>query len=278
MKKNNELQLSTPTKPFLRWPGGKRWLIKDVLKLYPNVSFNNYFEPFLGGGAFFFSFDIKNANLSDINSDLINTYIQVRDCPLLLINELKKLKNDTITYEKVKKSKPILPLEQAARFLFLNRTSFGGIYRVNKKGEFNVPYGGKDRSHDILWTNNIIINASKKLQKTNIVQSDFESVIKKAKAGDLVYCDPIYTVSHNNNCFKRYNEKNFLWEDQIRLLKCVSNAVARGVKVIVSNAYHKEIKALYNNFTLHKVQRSSCLCPLPEKRKKTFEYLAVSDN
>lgn len=278
MKKTNELNNTFPTKPFLRWPGGKQWLVKNFLTLYPNLTYKRYLEPFLGGGAFFFSFDIKKGVLSDINGELINTYIQVKDNPSALIKELKKIKNNKMTYEKIKKSKPRLPLKQAVRFLFLNKTSFGGIYRVNRKGEYNVPYGGGGRSHEILWTNNLIVNASNRLQNTKILQSDFEPVIRKAKDGDLVFCDPIYTVMHNNNCFRRYNEKNFSWDDQVRLLKCANEAIQRGAKVIVTNAYHKEISALYRDFTLHKVQRSSCLCPLPGKRKKTFEYVAVSKN
>lgn len=131
--------MSDPLRPFLKWPGGKRWLLPHVRELLNGLTYKRYIEPFLGGGAVFFGLSPKSAVLSDVNEDLINTYLQVRDHPAELVEKLKKLQADKETYGKQREIEATCPIVRAVRFLYLNRTAFGGMYRVNQQGHFNVP-------------------------------------------------------------------------------------------------------------------------------------------
>lgn len=263
-------------KPFIKWLGGKRWLMPFLSKLLNGKEYYRYFEPFLGGGAFYFYFRPQRAFLSDINEDLINVYVQTRDNPALLISGLKKLGGDLYSYYHIRSCKTEHSLDRAVRFLYLNRMSFNGIYRINKDGQFNVPFGGSKRSPDILWRDNLLILASEALKAVDLRCSDFELALENAQDGDLVYCDPTYTVMHNNNGFRKYNEKCFSWADQERLAKCCKRAKQRGAIVIVSNAYHLEIQQLYKGFKSYIVERNSNLCPRSNGRKLIKEYLFIS--
>ena len=186
-------------KPFLRWAGGKRWLLKDLDKYLPEDGFNQYHEPFIGGGAVFFHLQSENNTyISDLNSELIEAYYSLQNNVEDVLNELTKFKNTKEDYYKIRKSKFISSAKRAARFIYLNQTSFNGIYRVNLKGEYNVPYGYRDKfSFDL----ENIREASKLLQQTEINVDDFEAVTHNVQAGDLVFIDPPYTVAHNNNGF-----------------------------------------------------------------------------
>lgn len=262
-------------KPFLKWPGGKRWLMPILEDIIGTIKVRKYFEPFLGGGAFFFHFAIKSALLSDINRDLVNTYIQVRDRPKDLISGLQSLPVNKLTYEKIRSAQPQCEIEKAIHFLYLNRTAFSGMYRVNQSGHFNVPFGGGNRTPEALYKKELLLEASSLLKGTEILCRDFEDCINDAAVGDLVYCDPIYTVTHNNNCFKRYNEKNFSWNDQKRLAQACSRAMQRGVTVLVSNAFHFEIANLYKVFSSHVLRRKNTLSPNAGHRGTTEEYLFI---
>jgi DNA adenine methylase len=259
--------------PFLRWPGGKRWLPSLVHDIVGNIRIKRYFEPFLGGGAFFFHFAFCGANLSDLNGELINTYRQIRDDPLSLIGMIKNLKVDEATYESLRRAKGGSGLERATRFLYLNRTAFGGVYRLNRSGDFNVPFGGGQRTPGPLWTRGLILNAAKALAGAKLTVCDFEEALQDSEPGDLVYCDPTYTVCHNNNGFVRYNEKNFSWADQKRLAAACSRIADRGVTVIVSNAFHQGIRELYGDFNVRVVERRNAICPKPHARGKATEYV-----
>lgn len=263
-------------KPFLRWPGGKRWLIPKIQSVIYNKKFDRYIEPFLGGGAIFFSIKHESAVLSDINFDLINSYIQIRDSPLLLQKKLSSINIDASTYYNIRKDKPVDLMDRAVRFIYLNRTSFSGLYRVNRKGEFNVPYGGGSRTLAPLWRGNLITKASTVLQGTTLLTQSFEQSLLDATKGDLIYCDPTYTVAHNDNGFQRYNESIFSWRDQEILADCANQAMRKGATVIISNAHHPSILPLYRNFEAITVERRSNLCPSPTNRCLTKEYLFCS--
>lgn len=264
-------------KPFLKWPGGKRWIVPHIAQIVRARSFNRYFEPFLGGGAVFFGLHPERAVLSDINPDLILTYIQVRDRHKEVIDELKNLQVDASTYLRVRAETPSSDLDTAVRFLYLNRTAFAGMYRLNREGRFNVPYGGGQRTPEPLWRDNLLAGASTALTNVELRCLDFENVIEDARAGDLLYCDPTYTVAHNNNGFVRYNERNFSWEDQQRLARAATSAAERGAVVLVSNAAHDDIRDLYPKSTIHLLGRQTLLCPDPSKRGRTQEYLIELD-
>jgi DNA adenine methylase len=262
-------------KPFLKWPGGKRWLTPYVYNLLKERTFNRYFEPFLGAGAVFFSLQPKAATLSDVNADLVNTYHQVKERPLELIEKLKEIPIDKETYLTLRETSPINQVDRAVRFLYLNRTAFGGMYRLDREGHFNVPFGGGQRTQEPLWRDNLLVNASEVLKSAEIIVSDFEETLTDTGNGDLVYCDPTYTVTHNNNGFIRYNERNFSWSDQIRLARVCRVAATKGATVLVSNAYHHEILGLYSHAEVHVLERKSLLCPNSSKRQAVQEYLFV---
>jgi len=262
-------------RPFLKWPGGKRWLTRYLPDLLKGRTYTTYFEPFLGGGALFFALEPPRAVLSDINGDLINTYIQVRHRPHQLVRRLKALPVNNTTYDRFRNLSPKRQVDRAVRFLYLNRTAFAGMYRLNQKGSFNVPFGGGQRTPEPLWNEDLLVNASKALKGAELRSIDFEQLLTEAGAGDFVYCDPTYTVAHNNNGFVRYNERNFSWDDQKRLADTCRRLAGDGATVLVSNADHDDVVRLYRGSRVYRLDRMSVLCPDSEKRRPTTELLLL---
>ena len=211
--------------------------------------------------------------LSDINDDLINVYLQVRDKYLEVIDGLRSLRVTKKQYYELRRAVSSCPIERAVRFLYLNRTAFAGMYRLNRAGKFNVPYGGGARTPEPLWRSGLLERASVALQGVVLKTCDFEVAIDGAGKSDLVYCDPTYTVAHENNGFVRYNERNFSWEDQIRLASACTRAADRGATVVVSNAWHSSIRQLYPDARAEKVQRKSLVSRAVEARRVVHEYL-----
>jgi DNA adenine methylase len=261
--------------PFLKWPGGKRWAAPIIARLLAESLTGTYYEPFLGGGAVFFHLQPKKAVLSDINPDLIETYVAVQRNPDGVLERLQRLRVSKREYYRIRSEVPNGELLRAARFLYLNRTAFGGIYRLNHEGEFNVPYGGGKRTPNILWKNELITKSSESLVGTKILCRNYETILSDAGQGDAVYCDPTYTVTHDRNCFVRYNEMNFAWADQQRLALAVARAVERGATVVVSNAHHPAVLDLYPNAEVRTLSRTSCVSRDPNKRRSVEEYLFV---
>lgn len=262
---------SEKTQPFLRWAGGKNWLVPFVLNLTSELDYKNYYEPFLGGGSVFFSLGIKkHAFLSDLNGELIETYIAVRDDPDRVICFMKDMPNTEEDYYKIRSSNPSDIYERAARFIYLNQTSFNGIYRVNLKGQYNVPYGFRNFDYDF----NRIVIASKKLQKIYISNEDFEKKKYRVKEGDLVLIDPPYTVSHNQNGFIKYNQKIFSLEDQYRLSRYIDFISNKGAYFILTNAAHDTIKEIFNhNCRMIEVNRNSLIGGKNAAREKVSELV-----
>lgn len=234
---------ATTVEPFLKWAGGKRWLVEKYFGLL-DVEFDRFIEPFLGGGAVFFRLAPSSSILCDRNSDLIDTYRAIRDDWKQILRNLKRhhRNHSAEYYYRVRAQNPRSPTSKAAKFIYLNRTCWNGLYRVNLRGEFNVPIGTK--KNVILEADNFE-EVAKLLQNSELISGDFEMALDKAGSGDFVFVDPPYTVKHNYNGFIKYNEKLFSWEDQIRLRDGVSAAVERGAKVLVTNAHHKCVEELY---------------------------------
>jgi DNA adenine methylase len=284
---DNDLKMTTPptaspfkrnlVKPFLKWPGGKRWLTRPIIELLKERTFGTYFEPFLGGGALFFALSPKRAILSDLNGDLINTYVQVKNRPHQLTRLLKEIPVNKQIYDNFRSLTPPGRVDRAVQFLYLNRTAFGGMYRLNRKGRFNVPFGGGQRTPAPLWDAGLLRNAAKTLKNAELRTADFQAALDEAKSGDLVYCDPTYTVSHNNNGFVRYNEENFRWKDQERLADTCKRLCHQGVTVLVSNADHADVVNLYAATRILRLDRVSSLCPKINNRKMTKELLLFFD-
>jgi DNA adenine methylase len=245
--------------PFLRWAGGKQWLSKQLAPLLKNRLLGKvcYFEPFLGSGAMFFASGPECSFLSDLNRDLILSFIEVRDNCENIIAGLKKIPLGEEKYYQMRSKKPKTNLQRAIRFIYLNRNCFGGLYRENKQGVFNVPYGGPTHNHRSEAIVSSIRAASSALQKSDasIEVSDFEPIINKSGAGDVVFCDPTYREVTRKQ-FDRYGKTIFDWSDQERLARSAHNAYNRGALVIICNANCDAIRSLYPQATfIHATRR-----------------------
>lgn len=255
---NASIEQTFPTEPFLKWVGGKRWLTSSQKSLFPK-SFGHYFEPFLGSGAVFFSLNPSQATLSDVNKELIDCYSQIQTNWAGVLSALVRHHelHSKEYYYQVRALKLEDPALKAARFIYLNRTCWNGLYRVNLKGEFNVPIGTKKNA--ILDSDNFE-EVSKRLKAANLVNLDFEEVIDKASKNDFIFLDPPYTVKHNFNGFVKYNEQFFHWSDQERLCESLKRADQRGCQIMLTNANHPSVKELYENvFDILEVERSSVI-------------------
>ena len=259
-------------KPFIKWPGGKRWLLDSKQITLPDYD-GRYIEPFLGGAAVFFYLSPTKAILSDVNSKLINTYDAVRSDWQLVHCALKRMQalHCEEFYYKERARKRRTNHTKAAQFLYLNRTCWNGLYRENLFGEFNVPIGTKTQ---VLLPDDNFESASKALQRAELRVCDFEETLMDAKKGDLVFLDPPYTTAHNINGFIKYNQNIFSWNDQVRLRRCAEAAYQRGSKIILTNADHRTIHELYADMGQPKiVSRSSVISGSATARGKTTEVV-----
>lgn len=244
--------------PFLKWAGGKRWLVRDLDNLVGEFS-GRYIEPFAGSAAVFFALSPGRAILSDANEELIETYRAIAKNWRLVVKYLKchhELHSPDYYYE-MRASRPRGKFERAAKFIYLNRTCWNGLYRVNRKGEFNVPIGTKD---SVLLESDDFEGVSEALAGAELLVSDFEVQIDRAEEGDFVFVDPPYTVKHKFNGFIKYNEQLFAWSDQVRLREALWRAKQRGAKILLTNADHASIRMLYeSDFELCEVSRFSSI-------------------
>jgi DNA adenine methylase len=259
--------------PFLRWPGGKTWLVNDARRLFGQLRPKKYFEPFLGSGAVFFALKQCPAVLSDINQDLVDTYVVVRDRSAELIQALQAMDPTREAYYRVRAASPFNEIEKAARFLYLNRMGFNGIYRVNQRGEFNVPYGGADRRLDYFWRSDRLIRASRALQESDIHAMDFAKAMSDAGAGDLIYCDPVYLGAGPEESFARYTDTPFNELDFRRLTTQISLAVGRGAFVALSWPHEVTPAMRDGQVDMHLLARSSTISAKAKSAEKRCEKL-----
>ena len=260
-------------KPFLRWAGGKSWLIKHLNSIIGEKAFNCYHEPFLGGGAVFFHLVPSGKSyLSDLNRELIDTFQAIKDDPNSVIAHLEAYSNTSTDYYRVRSLKPTTKSEIAARFIYLNQTSFNGIYRVNIKGEYNVPFG--NRAKEFLEADKLQ-SASKALQRAELNTCDFDSIREHIHANDLVFLDPPYTVSHNQNGFIKYNQKLFSLDDQHRLKRLIDYIKEQDAYYILTNAAHKTIYEIFYEETDRclELSRASLIGGENAKRGTIKEYV-----
>lgn len=228
---------------FIRWAGGKSWLVPFVQELTQGLTYNNYFEPFMGGASVFFALKPPNhSTLSDMNEDLVNAFCAVRDEPNKVIKYLSKLKTDEKSYYEVRQSAPSGKYHRAARFLYLNAYSFNGLYRVNRQGKYNVPYGQRGK---IKIDFDRLRECSKKLTCVNIICQDFDAIKSSIQAKDLIFFDPPYTVSRDTNMFIEYNSTLFSLDDQYRLGELIDYIRREGAYYIIANAAHPKIEEIF---------------------------------
>ena len=275
-------QLSIKPEPFLKWAGGKGQLLRQYEIFFPD-KFNNYLEPFVGGGAVFFHLYNtgripldKKIILIDSNEELINCYKVIKTDVERLIKILGsgKYKNEKDTFYKIRQDVPKDPFEKAARTIYLNRTCFNGLYRVNSKGKFNVPFG---RYKNPLICNTVNLKAvSFALRSVEILCADFAICLELAKKGDFVYLDPPYQPLNKTSNFTSYTKDSFDEDEQCRLYDVFRKLDRKGCKVMLSNSDTAFIKKLYKNYRLEHVLAKRAINCKPSGRGAIDELVILN--
>ena len=253
--------------------GGKQWISGQLAKLIP-ASTGTYYEPFLGGGSLYFTALPDRAVLSDVNQRLVETYQGLRDTPFEVMVVLERWENDERTYYRIREMDFADRTHRVAQFIYLNRTCWNGLYRVNRQGKFNVPFGNHGRA---VFDAQHLLEVSRALKNAEVHCGDFDQILDRAQHGDFVYFDPPYTSLHAGSGFRQYNERLFSWRDQQRLGHAASSLAKRGCVVLVSNANHDTVLQLYPGFSHRQVSRHSILAASPMHRRVTSELLIASD-
>lgn len=255
------LKQKIEVRPILKWAGGKSQLLPDILPRIPNA-YNRYVEPFIGGAAVFFALQPDTAIISDSNPELINLYQQVANNVEGVIALLKRYQNTEDDFYRVRAQNwcALQPVEAAARMIFLNRTCFNGLYRVNKKGEFNVPYGRY--ANPKICDEQNLRNASIVLRRATIICIDYLEVLEMVEEGDFVFLDPPYLPVGEWGDFKRYTKEQFYEEDHIRLADAVNRIYQKNAWAVLTNSNHPLVHQLYGNFpmTVKNTKRNISCC------------------
>jgi len=271
--------------PFIKWAGGKRQLLAELGRRLP-PSWDTYYEPFVGGGALLVHLEnsglLTRAVISDLNSELINLYRVVKDTPGALITALasEEFQNNEETYRLLKErfnsiiGSPDHRLERAALLIYLNKHGFNGLWRVNRQGRFNVPFGSyKKRS---IPSETSILKFSAMLEKVKIQNRDFETAVRPAKKGDFIYFDPPYQPLSKTASFTDYNSRGFPFEEQERLARLFTRLSKKGVCVMLSNSKVAEIEDLYAGFTIDTVDAKRFINCNGERRKGIQEIIVTN--
>lgn len=293
------LSKHTNAKPFIKWVGGKSQLIPTLISRLPHdldYGSTTYIEPFVGGGAFFFwlishGYKFKKVILNDVNPALVNAYRTIRDTPEKLIQALMAIKDEYMSMKSEDDRKAYYykkriefnsgkdtPLEHSANLIFLNRTCFNGLYRVNSKGFFNVPHGRY--ANPLICDPDTICADSHALADVEIHNGDFADVIDALDEHSFIYFDPPYRPLSETSSFCSYCERGFDDDEQRRLAECCRSLDAKGVRWLLSNSNPKGIcpdddffERLYQGFHIHSVQANRMLNSNPDKRGKLSELL-----
>jgi len=262
--------------PFCKWAGGKTKLLTEILPRLPD-KIKTYYEPFVGAGAVFFALAnekrFQHAVIGDSNADLMLTYTTLRSNPAGVIAELGKhvWPHSEDYYYKVRASNPKDDAVRSARFIYLNRTCFNGLYRVNKKGEFNVPFG--KYTNPTICDTETLRAASGALKNTKMLWGDFEGVVSFAMKGDAVYFDSPYAPVSETADFTSYTKEGFGYNEQERLAKIAQRLIDRGVHVLLSNADTPFVRKLYKEFKLEEVSAPRRINSKGGKRGNVGELL-----
>jgi len=266
-------------KPILKWAGGKTQMLDSILPRFPD-SYGKYIEPFFGGGAVFFALQPENAIISDSNPELINLYRTVADNVDAVINELQKFENiEEMFYEvRAQKWESLSPAEAAARTIYLNRTCFNGLYRVNKKGQFNVPFG-KYKNPKIIDESNLRA-ASNLLSKATILCSDYSEILENLTCpNDLVFLDPPYVPISEYSDFKRYTKEQFSLEEHEKLAQIYKILSDKGCHTFLTNSNHPIVKNLYSGFKYEVIQTKRHIsCDSKTRKGEDVIVSTISEN
>jgi DNA adenine methylase len=277
----NNREKNKLVRPFLKWAGGKRQLVPELISYKPK-KIDTYFEPFLGAGALFLTLQHKKAVINDSNTELINCYKVIKESLEELIVELKTHRNEEDYFYEVRewdrfesyKEKSIV--QRASRIIFLNKTCYNGLFRVNSQGQFNVPFG-RYKQPNIL--DEAVLKAINNYLNENeifIKNLDFEEALKEAKKNDFIYLDPPYDPVSSTASFTGYDINGFDKNEQKRLKEVVDDLSSRGCKVLLSNAYTDFIIDLYKDYHQVKVSASRAINSNALRRGKIDEILVMN--
>ncbi|WEV51603.1 DNA adenine methylase [Lactobacillus sp. ESL0731] len=274
-------------RPITKWVGGKRQLLPELHSLMPSsydIDSNTYFEPFLGGGAMLFSLAPKKAVINDLNADLINLYRVVRDKPeeLLKLLEEHQANNSKEYYLKVRAEdrnenfSNLTKVERAARLLYMLKVDFNGMYRVNSKGQFNVPYGRYKNPKIADYENIMTVSEYLNKKGVEIYHENFSETVQKADKGDLVYFDPPYIPLSETANFTSYTSEGFNNKDQEELRDLFFKLSNRGVNVMLSNSDTPKTREMYAKANIHEVQANRAINSNAKKRGKIGELIITN--
>lgn len=266
--------------PFLKWAGGKRQLIKEIDKLIPK-KYKKYYEPFLGGGALLFYLQPSRTVVSDSNADLVNCYRVLRDSPDKLLEEIDKLENTKDFFYKIREMDrqpsyaELSPVVKAARIIYLNKTCFNGLFRVNKQGQFNAPFGNYKNPTILDPAVAKAVHKYLKQQEVTVLNCDFEKTVLTARSGDFVYFDPPYDPVSSTSSFTGYDLNGFNRNEQQRLKRVCDKLTEQGVAILLSNSDTPFIRELYNDkcYRVHVVQARRNINSVGSGRGKINEVL-----
>jgi len=259
-------------RPVLKWAGGKTQLLPALMQAMPRA-FGRYFEPFLGGGALLFRLALPGAVASDSNEELMQFYEVVRDEPEALLTTVAQwpISRDDYYYLRAVQPEDLDRVSRAARFVYLNKTCYNGLHRVNRKGQFNTPFGGKTNVRILDEAN--LHRASEILRRTDLRWAGYQEVLAETRPGDFVYLDPPYMPLGGYSDFRRYTRHFFGEEDHAELAREFRCLAERGVKALLSNSANERIEELYEGFAIRKVKASRQVNCKPEGRGRITELL-----
>lgn len=263
-------------RPFLRWAGSKRQLVPQLREFWSDER-TRYIEPFMGSACLFFALEPAEAVLGDLNRDLVHTFKYVRDKPVQLANRVNQLPKGERAYYRIRSTNPnnLRPLSRAARFIYLNRFCFNGLYRTNKDGEFNVPYGGKKtgRLPDSDW----LKACAGLLDNSQLHRGDFQDVIERTvSGGDFVYLDPPYSVN-GRRMFREYGPSAFGPNDIGRLVETIKYIDSKNATFVLSYAESEQLCGLDNDWRIYPTTVRRNIAGFSESRGTVEEVIVTND-
>lgn len=259
-------------KPFFKWPGSKSWLIRRIADTLPRVPFR-VVEPFAGSAAFFLGSHFQTALLADTNKQVVDCLLAVRDKPSKVLKYLSTLKNDRNHYTEIRDTTPENTVAAAGRLIYLTNTSWGGLYRENRLGKFNVPFGNNGRS---FFCEETIVSASEKLRSAEIRHSGFEGILNRTGKDDLIFIDAPYVTKATSEFFDRYHMSRFCWSDQTRLAKQLSTKKMATKFMLITCAADPDLYELFDDWSIFEFSKRNSMTAHTSKNGYRREALLVS--
>ena len=265
-------------KPFVKWAGGKGGIIKKLEAYFPD-KFDTYFEPFVGGGAVFFHLNPPRAVINDLNRELMGVYEVVKndvDALMAALDKQQEYVEDKEYFYKMRGKNPnrMTPINRAARTIFLNKTCFNGIYRVNAKGIFNVPFG--DMNNPTLCERENLLECSKALKNTKILSEDYKALMPRIRKGDFVYLDPPYVPLSKTAHFTSYTRGGFGEEEQNELKEFCDSLDSSGARFLLNNSDTELVRDLYSSYNFSVVEAPRSLAASASSRKSVAEAVVTN--